>query len=119
MPTPAAPATVVLPYPTEEAMDEEELRTALGNIQGRANAAIGEGLFTAAVLGPLMILLVRRGVISKTETTNLIDAALLGLEERHHPAATVDQAAIDHARGRLESLLAILRANPGRSSSPG
>jgi hypothetical protein len=106
-----------LPNHMEEPMDDNELLSALQNLQQRANSALGEATFAGTLIGPLLVLLVRQGLIEGSTMRNLIDGALLVLERRHHPLNEADRAAIDHARSRLEFQLQYYSASPPTAPS--
>lgn len=86
-------------------MDEERLAKTL-------DAATGEAVFAAFGQSALWILLVKKGVISHSEAAAVIDHTLLLLERARgqHQGPDSGPGAIDHARSRLEGLLASLRS---------
>jgi len=87
---------------------DEEMAIAL-------NATTGEALFSSLLITSIIAKLVQKGVLSRSEVQEMVDDVLLSLE-RFRATVAGGPGAIDHARSRLEALLAYY--SPTQTSPP-
>jgi hypothetical protein len=92
-------------------MDDEALRQIFRDIEDRVVAAQGEAIFAGLMVSSLIPTLVAKGVLGRDETERLIDTAMLVLEHNRGPMSEGAQRVIDHTRNRLETQMAVLKAN--------
>ncbi|WP_424138157.1 hypothetical protein [Roseomonas chloroacetimidivorans] len=86
-------------------MEEDELRKALITAQG-------EAMFAGLVVGSLVTLLTKKGVLKDEETERLLDGLMLILERQRAMLPPDGQAAVDHARSRAEATLRMSSSKP-------
>jgi hypothetical protein len=69
--------------------------------------ALGEALATSLLMPALLLKLTQRGILPIEDVVHILDTALLVLEtHRQAPGGSPSTEAIDHARARLEAMLA-------------
>jgi hypothetical protein len=74
------------------------------------STALGEAMTSSFLQAAILVRLVAKGVLTKEEAIFLVDTTLLSLERRRIDLDEGGIAAVDHARSRLESLIAQLQS---------
>lgn len=78
------------------------------SLERQLASALGEATFAGVLITPLIVMLVKAGMLAYTDAAQLVDTALLMFERQRAAMALTDLPAIDHARLRLVGLLKIL-----------